>query len=70
MKRLIDCGLVKSEPAPRSKGAYRGPERYYELTDAGSDVVGPRLELLEDGGAERSDEECRKEIEMARLCLQ
>ncbi len=69
MKRLMDNGLVRSERAPRSKGPYRGPERYYELTDAGCDAFGPKLELVKDDDSRRADEECRKEIERARACL-
>ena len=69
MQRLKRRDLIKSEPAPRPKINYRGPEYFYLLTDAGHALVGPKLELHRGGGKKVRNKALRRELERVRACL-
>ena len=69
VKRLKQRALIKSEHLRKADDDYRGQEYYYELTSAGDEVAGTKLELLKSGATRRMNEAFRREIERVRACL-
>lgn len=69
IQRLKRDGLVKSEHVRKSDEDYRGHEYYYELTDAGSRLVGPKLALRKRGAAIVVNETLRKLANRVRACF-
>jgi DNA-binding PadR family transcriptional regulator len=69
VQRLKRDDLIKSEHVRKTDGEYRGQEYYYELTAAGSDLAGPKLELLKSEHKRPVKNAFRRAIQRARACV-
>ena len=68
MQRLKNADLVRTEPVPKPRTKWRGPQCYYELTPAGQKFAGPKLQVVKGRPRRRPGMTLREMIAQGRVC--